>query len=122
MNACLVNMLYLMNSGDDDLARQSFMSMGIILQKIGARTMPFGSPETEGDEEEDSEHDAEQDEDRRQLYLHSTMDEVSDVEYWMSLHHHQGEDDSDDPMEWRKNLRVIMVHQLLIGQLPMPIK
>ncbi len=32
--------------------------MGIILQKIGARTIPFGSPETEGDEEEDREHDA----------------------------------------------------------------
>ena len=99
MNECLVNMLCLMNSGDEDLARQSFMSMGVILQKIGARTMPFGSPEAEGDEEEDSEHDAEQDEDRRQLYLHSTMDEVPDVDYGMSLHHHEGEDDSDDPME-----------------------
>ena len=34
MNECLVNMLYLMNSGDENLARQSFMSMGIILQRL----------------------------------------------------------------------------------------
>ena len=94
-----MSMLYLMNSGDENLARQSFMSIGIILRKIGARTMPFGSPETEGDEEKDSEHDEEEDENRRQPYLRSTMDEVSDVEYWMSLHHHEGEDDSGDPME-----------------------
>ena len=38
MNECLVNMLYFMNSGDEDQVRQSFMAMGIILQ-IGARTI-----------------------------------------------------------------------------------
>ena len=53
MNECLVNMLYFMNSGDETQVRQSFMSMGIILQKIGARTMPLGSPGSEGGEEED---------------------------------------------------------------------
>ena len=47
MNECLVNMLYFMNSGDENQVRQSFMAMGIILQKIGARTMPLGSPESE---------------------------------------------------------------------------
>ena len=34
MNECLVNMLYFMNSGDENQVRQSFMAMGIILQKI----------------------------------------------------------------------------------------
>ena len=94
MNECLVNMLYFMNSGDEELVRQSFMSMGIILQKIGARTMPLGSPSTEGEEEEDTEEDAEREEDRKQRYLHSGMEECSDTEYWISLHHHE-----EDPME-----------------------
>ena len=98
MNECLVNMLYFMNSQDEELVRQSFMSIGIMLQKIGARTMPLGSPETEGSEEEDDEQDGEREEDRRQRYLHSSMDEASDVEYWMSIHHHN-DGDSDDPME-----------------------
>ena len=84
---------------NEELARQSFMSMGIILQKIGARTMPFGSPENEGDEEEDSEQDEEREEDKRQRYLHSSLEECSDTEYWMSLHHHYEAGDSDDPME-----------------------
>ena len=80
MNECLVNMLYLMSSGDEDLARQSFMSMDTILQKIGARTMLLGSPENEGDEEEDSEQDEEREEDKRQRYLHSSLEECSDTE------------------------------------------
>ena len=101
MNECLVNMLYFMNSGDEDLARQSFMAMGIIFQKIGARdlTSPLGSPEAEGNEEEESEEDAEREEDKRQRYLHSSMDECSDVEYWMELLHHHSDGESDDPME-----------------------
>ena len=96
---CLVNMLYFMNSGDENQVRQSFMSMGIILQKIGARTMPLGSPESEEGEEEDSEQDEEREEDKRQRYLHSSLEECSDTEYWMSLHHHYEAGDSDDPME-----------------------
>ena len=99
MNDCLVNMLYFMNSGDENQVRQSFMSMGIILQKIGARTMPLGSPESEEGEEEDSEQDEEREEDKRQRYLHSSLEECSDTEYWMSLHHHYEAGDSDDPME-----------------------
>ena len=99
MNECLVNMLYFMNSGDEDQVRQSFMAMGIILQKIGARTMLLGSPESEESEEEDSEQDEEREEDKRQRYLHSSLEECSDTEYWMSLHHHYEAGDSDDPME-----------------------
>ena len=99
MNECLVNMLYFMNSGDENQVRQSFMSMGIILQKIGARTMPLGSPESEEGEEEDSEQDEEREEDKRQRYLHRSLEECSDTEYWMSLHHHYEVGDSDDPME-----------------------
>ena len=99
MNDCLVNMLYLMNSGDENQVRQSLMSMGIILQKIGARTMPLGSPESEEGEEEDSEQDEEREEDKRQRYLHSSLAECSDTEYWISLHHHYEAGDSDDPME-----------------------
>ena len=94
-NECLVNMLYFMNSGDENQVRQSFMSMGIILQKIGARTMPLGSPESE---EEDREQDKEREEDKRRRYLHSSLEECSDTEYWMSLHHHYEAGDSD-PME-----------------------
>ena len=99
MNECLVNMLYFMNSGDENQVRQSFMAMGIILQKIGARTMPLGSPESEEGEEEDSEQDEEREEDKRQRYLHSSLEECSDTEYWMNLHHHYEARDSDDPME-----------------------
>ena len=99
MNECLVNMLYFMNSGDENQVRQSFMAMGIILQKIGARAMPLGSPESEEGEEEDSEQDEEREEDKRQRYLHSSLEECSDTEYWMNLHHHYEAGDSDDPME-----------------------
>ena len=99
VNECLVNMLYFMNSGDENQVRQSFMSMGIILQKIGAGTMPLGSPESEEGEEEDSEQDEEREEDKRQRYLHSSLEECSDTEYWMGLHHHYEAGDSDDPME-----------------------
>ena len=99
---CLINMLYFMNSGDESQVRQSFMSMGIILQKTGARTMPLGSPGSEGGEEEDSEQDEEREEDKRQRYLHSGLEECSDTEYWMSLHHHYEAGDSDDPMDRRR--------------------
>ena len=99
LNECLVSMLYFMNSGDENQVRQSFMSMGIILQKIGARTMLLVSPGSEGEEEADSEQDEEREEDKRQRYLHSSLEECSDTEYWMGLHHHYEAGDSDDPME-----------------------
>ena len=74
--------------------------MGITIEKIGARTMPLGFPQSQRDEEEDGEQDRERDEDRRQRYLHSSLDEeASDVGYWMSLHHHHDDGNSDDPME-----------------------
>ena len=73
MKECLVNMLYFMNSGDEELVRQSSMS------------------------------------------------EASDVGYWMSLHDHHDDGNSDDPM-LKKNLKKIMVHQTLIGPQTAPIK
>ena len=98
MNECLINMLYFMNSGDEELVRQSFLAMGIIPQKIGARTLPLGSPDQEEHEDETMEEDGELPEDRRRRYLTSSMSEVSDVDYWMELHHHCEEGDSDEPM------------------------
>ena len=98
MNECLINMLYFMNSGDEDTVRQSFLAMGIILQKIGARNLPLGSPDQEEQEDEAMEEDGELSEDRRRRYLTSSMSEVSDVDYWMQLHHHYEEGDSDEPM------------------------
>ena len=35
-------------------------------------------------------------EDRRQRYLHSTLSESSDVEFWMSLHHHSDSSSSEE--------------------------
>ena len=98
--------------------------MGIILQKIGARTMPLGSPESEKSEEEDREQDEEREEDKRQRYLHSSLEECSDTEYWTSLHHHYEAGDSDDSMPWKlmRSQKKNMVHLISIGLQPIPIR
>eukprot|EP00434_Breviolum_minutum_P042927 symbB.v1.2.038232.t2/scaffold5857.1/size42504/3 len=44
-------------------------------------------------EEEGDQHESE--EDKRRRYLFSTIDEVSDVEYWQSLWHHEEEEGDD---------------------------
>ena len=46
-------------------------------------------------EEDEEEDQAEGDEDKRRRYLFSSIDEVSDVEFWQSLWHHE-EDEGDD--------------------------
>ena len=52
-------------------------------------------------EEDEEEDQAEGEEDRRRRYLFSSIDEVSDVEFWQSLWHHEEEegDDSDQERE-----------------------
>ena len=56
-------------------------------------------PEVEMVEETEDENEDEAEERRRQQYLHSRLEEVSDHEYWMSLHHHDMEssEDNDEP-------------------------
>ena len=51
---------------------------------------------------DDSQGDANQSEDgenRLQRYQQPTLSEVSDPEFWMSLHHHGGNDDSEHDYE-----------------------
>ena len=57
MNECLVKVLNYMNSGIDQDVRHSFLVMGIILKKIGARGSPPCSPERHGEDEGEEEED-----------------------------------------------------------------
>lgn len=54
-----------------------------------------------GFHEEDEEYQAEGEEDKRRRYLFSSIDEVSDVEYWQSLWHH--EEDEKVTIQDKKN-------------------
>ena len=110
MNEVLVNMLHYMNSGIDQDVRHSFLVMGIILKKIGARGSPFGSPQSHGEDEEEEEEGAseESEESKKHCYLQSGMDECSDPGRWMELHHfdsgpmeiEESEDAGPDPINW----------------------
>ena len=45
----------------------------------------------------------ESEEDRRQRYLHSTLSESSDVEFWMSIHHHSDNSSSEESEQIETN-------------------
>ena len=54
-------------------------------------------------EEDEEEYQAEGEEDKRRRYLFSSIDEVSDVEYWQSLWHHEEDEGDDSGQEERED-------------------
>ena len=98
INECMVNLLHYMNSDIEQDVRHSFLAMGTVLKKIGARGSPLGSPLQQEEDEEEEEGKEESEESKRHRYLQSGMEECSDPEVWMELHHCESGSD-DDPME-----------------------
>ncbi len=62
INECIVYLLHYMNSGIEQDVRQSFLAMGTVLKKIGARGSPLGSTlqQEEDEEEEEGKEESEE--------------------------------------------------------------
>ena len=97
MNECLVNILHFMNSGSDDLVKENMVTMGNIFREVGSRSSPVTTPRHEEGEEEDGQEDFPSEESegaKKRRYLHRELEECSDTEMWIGLHHFE-----TDPME-----------------------